>query len=105
MDSLGVNVDVRKPVKDLSAGFQQMIGIARALNCDAKTLILDEPTAALANAEVSKLFEIIDKLKKMGITIIYISHRLEEIFRISDRVTVFRDGKKIITNDTCLYFV
>jgi ABC-type sugar transport system ATPase subunit len=78
---------------------KQMVEIAKALTFDAKILILDEPTASLTQREVDALFEVIRKLKARGIAIAYISHRLEEIFLICDRVTVIRDGKYISTNN------
>lgn len=78
-------------------GYQQIIEIARAVSCHAKVLIMDEPSAPLTDNETRRLFEIVERLKKDGITIIYISHRMEEIFRLCDRVSVFRDGKYIRT--------
>jgi ribose transport system ATP-binding protein len=84
-------------VKNLSIAQQQMIEIARAISLDADILIMDEPTSSISNKEIEILFEIIEDLKKQGVTIIYISHRLEEIFEIANRVTVLRNGKKIKT--------
>ena len=84
-------------VKNLSIAQQQMIEIARAISLDADILIMDEPTSSISNKETEILFEIIEDLKKQGVTIIYISHRLEEIFEIANRVTVLRNGKKIKT--------
>ncbi len=87
-------------VKGLSAAYMQIIEIAKAFSQNIKLLILDEPTAPLTNIEVDILFDLINTLKKKGVSIIYISHRIEEIFEISDRVTVLRDGKKITTLNT-----
>ncbi|HCT92781.1 MAG TPA: D-xylose ABC transporter ATP-binding protein, partial [Lachnospiraceae bacterium] len=87
------------PVKELSVGYQQMVEIAKALSRNVRLLIMDEPSAPLTNTEVERMFEAIERLKKEGVTIIYISHRLEEIFRIADRVTVLRDGEYITTKD------
>ncbi len=84
----------------LGVGKMQMVEIAKALSENAKVLILDEPTSALSKAEVEKLMEILRTLKQHGITCIYISHRLEEFFLITDRVTVMRDGKIITTQPT-----
>ena len=84
-------------VSDLSVGYQQIVAIAKALALKAQILIMDEPSAPLTNHEVDALFEIVETLKKNEVSIIYISHRLPEIFQLSDRVTVLRDGKKIKT--------
>ena len=96
-----IKLDIRPEilVKNLSIAQQQMIEIARAISLDADILIMDEPTSSISNKETEILFEIIEDLKKQGVTIIYISHRLEEIFEISDRVTVLRNGRKIETLD------
>ena len=95
-----LDVDPRAVVSTLGVGKMQMVEIAKALSEDAKVLILDEPTSALSQAEVEKLMEILRGLKSHGITCIYISHRLEEFFHITDRVTVMRDGKVITTQPT-----
>lgn len=92
---VGMDVDTRQKVSELGIAQQQMVEIARVVSRNTKILILDEPTAVLTSREVEKLFEIITRLKKQGIAIIYISHRLEEIFRMGDRVTVLRDGKLV----------
>ncbi len=91
-DQMNVNIDVSAPVKDLSPACQQIVEIAKAVSKDVKILIMDEPTAPLTVSEVDILFEIVRNLKRKGVTIIYISHRLEELFEIADRVTVMRDG-------------
>lgn len=90
-------VDPTRPVKDLTVGYQQIVEIAKAIACDARILIMDEPTAPLTGEEVEHLFRIVDALKASGVTIIYISHRMDEIFQLSDRITVLRDGTKIRT--------
>lgn len=82
-------------VGDLSIGYQQMVEIAKALLIDAKLVILDEPTAALTNKEIENLFEIINRLKSEGVSFLYVSHRMNEIFRMCDRVTILRDGQYI----------
>lgn len=87
-------------VKNLGVGKMQMVEIAKALSENAKVLILDEPTSALSEAEVEKLMEILKTLKAHGITCIYITHKLEEFFRITDRITVMRDGKAVVTEPT-----
>ena len=99
LSDLGVNIDVRRPVKQLGVAQQQMVEVAKALSLDAKILIMDEPTSALTQREIDELFATIRRLKSKGVSIIYISHRLEELFEIGDRVTVLRDGKFIETVD------
>ncbi len=91
----GMIPDYRQPVCNYSVAQQQMIEISKALSLQAKILVMDEPTAALTDKEMHVLFDIIRKLKDEGITVIYISHRLEEIFAICDRVTILRDGKQV----------
>ena len=97
LESLGLNINPDVPVEQLSVPLQQMVGIAKALSMDAKLIIFDEPTAALTEKETEALFDIINNLKAKGLGVIYISHRLEEIFRIADRATVFRDGRNVGT--------
>jgi ribose transport system ATP-binding protein len=94
---LGIDIDVTKSVSCYTMGYQQMIEIARALLANTKLIIMDEPTSSLSNREVDVLLENIKKLKEKGIAVVYISHRLEEVFAISDRITVIRDGFKIAT--------
>ena len=94
---LGVNVPLQAPVKTLSVAQQQMVEIAKALSVDAKIIVMDEPSAALTSNEVARLFDVIRTLKAEDVGVVYISHRLEEIFQIADRVTVFRDGHQIKT--------
>lgn len=97
LDRLDAQIDPRKFVSDLPLAERQMVEIAKALSFKSKLIIMDEPTATLTEKEVKKLFEIITGLRKEGVSIIYISHRLEEAFELSDRITVLRDGKKIGT--------
>lgn len=97
LDSLGLRINAKVKVKNLSVAESQMVEIAKCLTIGAKIIIMDEPTAALADEEIQILFKIIADLKKKGISIIYISHRMDEIFEISDRLTVFRDGKYVAT--------
>lgn len=100
LSKLGADISVDVPVGSLSVGRQQMIEIAKSLMNKTQVLIMDEPTAALTENEIDKLFGIIDSLRKQGVAIIYISHRMEEIFKISDRVTVMRDGLSVNTYQT-----
>ncbi|RCW52249.1 sugar ABC transporter ATP-binding protein [Halanaerobium sp. ST460_2HS_T2] len=93
LDLLGVNIDPRAQIKDLNIGSQQMVEIAKAVSQDADILVMDEPTSSLTNQEIEILFELIERLKEQEIAIVYISHRLEEVFEICDRVTVLRDGQ------------
>jgi D-xylose transport system ATP-binding protein len=95
-----LDVNPRAIVRQLGVGKMQMTEIAKALSEDAKILILDEPTSALAEVEIEQLMEILRGLKEHGVTCIYISHRLEEFFHIADKITVLRDGKMIITQPT-----
>lgn len=99
-DIMGLDIKVDAKLNTLSSAFQQMISIARAILIDCKILILDEPTSSLDKDEVKILFTVIKKLKSQGISIVYISHKMEEIFEISDRITVLRDGKYINTHKT-----
>ena len=99
LDIIGLNVDPRVPVSQLSIAQQQMVEIAKAISNNAKVLVLDEPTASITDKEVRILFDIVRNLKKKGLGIIYISHRMAELFEIGDRVTVLRDGKYIGTRD------
>jgi len=84
-------------VRDLRVGDQQLVEIAKALSFDADILIMDEPTSALTEAEVDRLFRVIERLRTRGVTILYISHKMDEVFRLSDRITVLRDGKHVAT--------
>jgi D-xylose transport system ATP-binding protein len=100
LDELHLSVDPRTPVGQLGIGQQQLVEIAKALSQQARILVLDEPTAALTDAEVETLFHILDNLRSRGVGMIYISHKLDEVFRISDRITVLRDGRTVATDRT-----
>jgi ribose transport system ATP-binding protein len=93
LNMLGVNIDPKSKIKDLNIGSQQMVEIAKAVSQDAEILVMDEPTSSLTNQEIEILFKLIERLKNQEIAIVYISHRLEEVFEICDRVTVLRDGE------------
>ena len=97
LNRIGLNLDPGMPVKDLSIGHQQLVEIARAMSAQARLVIMDEPTSSLSELETRKLFELIRLLKADHVAVIYISHRLEEIFSIADRVSVLRDGKSVAT--------
>jgi simple sugar transport system ATP-binding protein len=92
LDDLGVSIKIDAIAGELPIASQQLIAIARALNNDSKLIILDEPTTALTSTEISLLFKIINKLKKSGISVIFISHKIDEVMEICDKVTVLRDG-------------
>ncbi|MEW4369648.1 sugar ABC transporter ATP-binding protein [Paenibacillus kandeliae] len=96
---LAVHLPLQQEAGQCSVGQQQMIEIAKALMTNARIIIMDEPTAALTEREIQKLFEVIRALKKEGVSIVYISHRMEEIFALCDRITVMRDGKTVDTQD------
>ncbi|MBX9137567.1 MULTISPECIES: sugar ABC transporter ATP-binding protein [unclassified Clostridium] len=93
LEQIGCNIDPNRLVSSINVGEKQMVEIAKALTKNARVIIMDEPTTALTEVETKSLFKVIDNLKKKGIAIIYISHRMEEIFEICDRVEVLRDGK------------
>ncbi len=95
--SLDPTIDPDARVGDLPVGKQQMCEIAKALSQNARILVMDEPTSALTESETAKLYEIIRGLKAQGVTVLYVSHRLREVFAISDRITVLRDGRKVGT--------
>lgn len=99
MDKLGVDIPVDAVMSDLSVGQQQMVEICKALMVDAKVIIMDEPTAALTESETEGLFKVINSLRKKGVSIVYISHRMEEIFNLCDRITILRDGSYIDTKE------
>jgi D-xylose transport system ATP-binding protein len=96
---LNLPINPKTPVGNLGIGSQQLVEIAKALSQNAKILVLDEPTAALTESEVETLFKILRDLKRRGVGMIYISHKLGEVFEMSDRITVLRDGKTVGTND------
>ncbi|MDR0878327.1 MAG: sugar ABC transporter ATP-binding protein [Treponema sp.] len=100
LDQLGfLNIDVNAAVRDLSVAYQQIVEICKAVTRNCSVLVLDEPTAVLASYEVEQLFRLLDNFKRRGISIIYISHRIDEILRICDRVTVLKDGANVDTLD------
>ena len=100
LDDLHLAIDPHTPIRNLGIGQQQLVEIAKALSHEAQILVLDEPTAALTDAEVETLFGILNKLRARGVAMVYISHKLDEVFRISDRISVLRDGKTVGTNPT-----
>lgn len=102
-EQLQVKIDPKTLMKNLTVGYQQMVEIAKAIQQEAKILIMDEPSAPLTSAEVESMFKVVERLRKEGISIVYISHRLDEIYRLSDRIEVIRDGeyvKTLITKDS-----
>ena len=94
---LGASIDPDLPVSRLSVAEQQLVEIAKALSVDARVLVMDEPTAALPPHEVDALLQVVEGLRRDGIAILYVTHRLEEVERIADRVTVLRDGRLVLT--------
>jgi rhamnose transport system ATP-binding protein len=100
LDQIGAAIDPDRPASTLSMPEQQMVEIAKALGADARIVIMDEPTASLMDDEVRRLFAVIAMLRQKGAGIVYISHRLEEVFAVSDRVTVLRDGQTVATHET-----
>lgn len=102
-DRLHIKINPKTLMKDLTVGYQQMVEIAKAIQQNANVLIMDEPSAPLTSAEVESMFEVVEQLRSEGVSIIYISHRLDEIYRLSDRIVVIRDGeyvKTLITKDS-----
>ncbi len=99
-EELDVHLDVGAPVRGLSMADQQLIEIAKALSVDARVLILDEPTASLSAHEVERLFAIVRRTRERGVAILFVSHRLDEVFALCDRATVFRDGRHVVTSAT-----
>ncbi len=93
----GISVDVRRPLRELGLGIQQMVAIARAVSADHRVVIMDEPTSSLEPREVGRLLEVVGLLRRDGVAVVYVSHRLEEVFRLCDRVTVLRDGRLVHT--------
>lgn len=94
---LGMTVDLTQPMKNMSVSQRQMVEIAKAISYNAKIIVLDEPTSSLMTQEVEKLFEMIHMLKEQGISLVYISHKMDEIFEICDDISVLRDGKLVMT--------
>ena len=99
----GLRYDLKTKIKDLSVSDIQLLEITRAISTQARIIIMDEPTSALSNAEVERLFENIRRMKERGITVLYISHKMDEVFRIGDEMTVMRDGKHIATDGIANY--
>ncbi len=97
LQRLGIRLNTRLPVSELTIAQQQLVEIAKALSQNADLIVMDEPSAILAGSELDQLFRIIESLKAQGVTVIYISHRLEEVFRIADEVTVLKDGELVAT--------
>ncbi len=97
LEDLEVDIDPRTKMASLGVGYCQMVEIAKALSMDASVLILDEPTASLSDPEVAVLFKIVERLKKRGVAMVYISHRMNEILSIADRITILRDGQNVLT--------
>lgn len=100
MEKIGVNLPLNELVENLSVADKQLIAIARAILYDAKLIIMDEPTTALTRKEINKLFEIIRNLQAKGVAVLFVSHKLDEVFEIASKFTVLRNGKKVITDDT-----
>ena len=95
---LGMTLDVRKPARGLTLAAQQSVGrIAKAISLNVRVLIMDEPTASLSAHEAQELFKLVRDLKRQGVAILFVSHRMEEVFEIADKITVFRDGRLIST--------
>lgn len=99
LDSLNIEINPDEKVADLTTGYQQIVEIAKAISKNAQILIMDEPSAPLTNNEVEAMFRIVRRVKQQGMTVIYISHRMEEIFQLADRVSVLRDGTYICTKN------
>ena len=95
--SLDIDIDSRAPANTLAVAAQQAVEIAKAISLDTRVLIMDEPTASLSAHEVDRLFDQVQRLRDRGVAVLFISHRLDEVFRIADRITVFRDGRHIST--------
>ncbi len=100
LDRFGINIDPDTRVSDLGVGHQQLVEIVKALRKESRLLILDEPTAALSESEVEILLDILHDLRERGVTCVYISHKLDEVFAIADRITILRDGESVVTLDT-----
>ncbi|MFF3529610.1 sugar ABC transporter ATP-binding protein [Streptomyces rubiginosohelvolus] len=99
LDGFGVRVDPKRPLHTLGIGTQQMVALARAVSVQAQVVIMDEPTSSLEPREVETLFRVIENLRGQGIAVLYVSHRMDELYRICDRVTVLRDGRHIHTGE------
>lgn len=97
LDGFGVRVDPRRPLHTLGLGTQQMVALARAVSVQARVVVMDEPTSSLEPREVETLFRVIEELRARDVAVVYVSHRMDELYRICDRVTVLRDGRHIHT--------
>ncbi len=95
LSAYGVRVDVRRPLRSLGVGAQQMVALARAVASEARIVIMDEPTSSLEPREVETLFSVIRRLRDEGIAVVYVSHRLDELYAVCDTVTVLRDGRRV----------
>lgn len=100
LEMVGLHIDPRMKVQYLSVAQQQLVEIAKAISLNAKVIIMDEPTSALSPKEIESLFRVVEWLKAQGVAILYVSHKLEEVFALSDRITVFRDGASVGTTET-----
>lgn len=99
LERLGLNLPLGRPVRELAVGERQMVAIARALIGEPRVLVFDEPTAPLTTHEIEQLFQFITQIRQRGVAVVYISHHLNEVFRIADRVTVLRDGRNVATSE------
>ena len=97
LSGYGIDTDVKRPLGTLSVGAQQMVALVRAVSTDADVVIMDEPTSSLEPREVETLFSVVERLHEKGIAVVYVSHRMDELYRICDQVTVLRDGKMVHT--------
>lgn len=99
LKDLGITMDVTRKMSDVSVAHAQLVAIATAVSNDAKVILMDEPSTSLTESEVEYLYNIVDKLKERGIAVIFISHKLDEVFRVSDRISILRDGQLVATHD------
>ena len=97
---LGMTVNLTQPIRNMSVSQRQMCEIAKAISYNAKVIVLDEPTSSLTVQEVNKLFEMMRMLKEQGIALVYISHKMDEIFEICDEISVLRDGNLVMTKES-----
>ena len=97
---IGIDIDPSAFAGSLSVGMQQLVEVAKAISIDARLLIMDEPTSSLSEKEIDELFKVIGDLRSQGLAIIFVSHKLSELFEIADRVTVLRDGRLVATAET-----
>ncbi|HVI37911.1 MAG TPA: ATP-binding cassette domain-containing protein, partial [Gaiellales bacterium] len=97
LDLVGLGCRPDTPLRQLRSSEQQLVEIARALSVNARVLIMDEPTAALSQREVDRLFGVVDRLRRQGVAMMFVGHRMDEIYRVADRVTVLRDGRMVAT--------